>query len=82
VSSSAAKGSPGGTFKENEKPVNRGEPAPLPPHEFRHAHLRRIVRHTKSLARAQKQAGWARLHTQYLSLSDDEARVLMEGVPE
>ena len=59
-----------------------GEPAPIHPHLFRHARVRQIVRHTKSLALAQKQAGWARLHTEYLTLSDDEARVLMEGVPE
>jgi integrase/recombinase XerD len=59
-----------------------GEPAPVHPHLFRHARVRQIVRHTKSLALAQKQAGWARLHTEYLTLSDDEARVLMDGVPE
>jgi len=59
-----------------------GEPAPVHPHLFRHARVRQIVRHTKSLALAQKQAGWARLHTEYLTLSDDEARVLMERVPE
>ncbi len=59
-----------------------GEPAPVHPHVFRHARVRQIVRHTKSLALAQKQAGWARLHTEYLTLSDDEARVLMQGVPE
>jgi integrase/recombinase XerD len=59
-----------------------GEPAPVHPHLFRHARVRQIVRRTKSLALAQKQAGWARLHTEYLTLSDDEARVLMDGVPE
>ena len=59
-----------------------GEPAPVHPHLFRHARVRQIVRHTKSLALAQKQAGWARLHTEYLTLTDDEARVLMDGVPE
>jgi hypothetical protein len=52
------------------------------PHLFRHARVRQIVRHTKSLALAQKQAGWARLHTEYLTLSDDEAKHLMRGVPE
>jgi integrase len=41
-----------------------GEPAPVHPHVFRHARVRQIVRHTKSLALAQKQAGWARLHTE------------------
>src|SRR5262249_42785153 len=59
-----------------------GEPAPVRPHLFRHARVRQIVRHTKSLALAQKQAGWARLHTEYLTLSDEEARVLMQEVPE
>ena len=59
-----------------------GEPAPVHPHLFRHARVRQIVRHTKSLPLAQKQAGWARLHTEYLTLSDDEAHALMQGVPE
>ena len=59
-----------------------GEPAPVHPHLFRQARVRQIVRHTKSLALAQKQAGWARLHTEYLTLSDDEAQHLMQGVPE
>jgi integrase len=59
-----------------------GEPAPVHPHLFRHARVRQIVRHTRSLALAQKQAGWARLHTEYLTLSHDEAQYLMEGVPE
>ena len=52
------------------------------PHLFRHARARQIVRHTKSLALAQKQAGWAHLHTEYLTLSDDEAHHPMRGVPE
>ena len=59
-----------------------GEPAPVHPHLFRHARVRQVVRHTKSLALAQKQAGWARLHTEYLTLSDTEAEQLMQGVPE
>ena len=59
-----------------------GEPAPVHPHLFRHARVRQIVRHTKSLALAQKQAGWARLHTEYLTLTDDEARAMMRAVPE
>ena len=59
-----------------------GEPAPVHPHLFRHARVRQIVRHTKSLALAQKQAGWARLHTEYLTLGDDEANRLMLDVPE
>jgi integrase len=59
-----------------------GEPAPVHPHLFRHARVRQIVRHTRSLALAQKQAGWARLHTEYLTLSDDEAQQLMRAVPD
>jgi hypothetical protein len=59
-----------------------GEPAPVHPHLFRHARARQIVRHTKSLALAQKQAGWARLHTEYLTLSDEEANRLIQEVPE
>jgi integrase len=59
-----------------------GEPAPVHPHVFRHARVRQIVRHTRSLALAQKQAGWARLHTEYLTLGDDEAHRLMQEVPE
>jgi len=58
-----------------------GEPAPVHPHLFRHARVRQIVRHTKSLALAQKQAGRARLHTEYLSLSDTEAAQPTHGVP-
>jgi hypothetical protein len=52
------------------------------PHLFRQARVRQIVRHTKSLALAQKQTGWARLHTEYLTRSDAEAEQLMQGVPE
>jgi integrase len=37
-----------------------GEPAPIHPHVFRHARVRQIVRMTKSLPIAQKQAGWSR----------------------
>ena len=59
-----------------------GEPAPVHPHLFRHARVRQIVRHTKSLPLAQKQAGWARLHAEYLTLSDEEANRLMQDVPE
>jgi hypothetical protein len=51
-------------------------------HPFRHAPVRRIVRHAKGLALAQKQAGWARLHTVYLTRSDEEAHALMLVVPE
>ena len=59
-----------------------GEPAPVHPHLFRHARVRQIVRHTKSLALAQKQAGWARLQTEYLTLGDEEAHQLMQEVSE
>jgi integrase len=51
-----------------------GEPAPVHPHLFRHARVRQIVRATKSLPIAQKQAGWSRLQMAYLSVSDDEVR--------
>ena len=43
---------------------------------FRHARVRQIVLHNTSLALAQKQAGWTRLHSDYRS---DQ---LMHGVPE
>jgi hypothetical protein len=45
--------------------------------------VRQIVRHTRSLPlAAQKQAGWARLHVEYLTLGDEEANQLMQDVPE
>jgi integrase len=47
-----------------------GEPAPVHPHLFRHARVRQIVRATRSLPIAQKQAGWSRLQMAYLSVSD------------
>lgn len=59
-----------------------GEPAPVHPHLFRHARVRHIVRTTKSLPVAQKQAGWSRLQMAYLSVGDDEVRAAMELVPE
>jgi integrase/recombinase XerD len=59
-----------------------GEPAPVHPHLLRHARVRQIVRQTKSLPLAQKQAGWSRLQLAYLTLGDDEARALMRGVAE
>jgi integrase len=59
-----------------------GEPAPVHPHLFRHARVRQIVRTTKSLPIAQKQAGWARLQMAYLSVSDDEVRAAMRLVQE
>jgi hypothetical protein len=54
-----------------------GEPAPVHPHLFRHARVRQIVRQTKSLPLAQRQAGWSRLQPAYLSISDVEAQQLM-----
>jgi integrase len=59
-----------------------GAPAPVPPHLFRHARVRQIVRQTRSLPLAQKQAGWSRLQMAYLTLGDDEARELMRHVEE
>lgn len=56
-----------------------GEPAPVHPHLFRHARVRQIVRTTKSLPIAQKQAGWSRLQMAYLSVSD-EVREAMRSV--
>jgi integrase len=57
-----------------------GAPAPVHPHLFRHARVRQIVRQTKSLPLAQKQAGWSRLQLAYLTLGDDGARELMRRV--
>jgi integrase/recombinase XerD len=57
-----------------------GEPAPVHPHLFRHARVRQIVRTTKSLPIAQKQAGWSRLQMAYLSVSDEEVREAMRDV--
>lgn len=54
-----------------------GEAAPVHPHLFRHARVRQIVRATRNLPLAQRQAGWSRLEMAYLTLGDDEARQLM-----
>jgi integrase/recombinase XerD len=59
-----------------------GQPAPVHPHLFRHARVRKIVRDTRSLPLAQRQAGWSRLQMTYLTLGDDEARQLMRQVTE
>ena len=59
-----------------------GEPAPAHPHLFRHARVRQIVRTTRNLPLAQRQAGWSRLQMAYLTLGDDEARQLMATVDE
>jgi len=57
-----------------------GEPAPVHPHLFRHARVRQIVRTTKSLPIARKQAGWSRLQMAYLTVGDDEVRDAMKNV--
>jgi integrase len=57
-----------------------GEPAPVHPHLFRHARVCQIVRTTRSLPIAQKQAGWSRLQMAYLTVSDDEVREAMRTV--
>jgi hypothetical protein len=44
--------------------------------------VRQLVRATKSLPIAQKQAGWARLQLAYLSVGDDEVREAMRAVSE
>jgi integrase len=59
-----------------------GEPAPVHPHLFRHARVRQIVRTTRSLPLAQRQAGWSRLQMAYLTVCDEEARRLMQEVAE
>jgi integrase len=59
-----------------------GEPAPVHPHMLRHARVRQIVRATRSLPLAQRQAGWVRLQMAYLTLGDDEARRMMRQVTE
>src|SRR6202165_3814393 len=55
-----------------------GEAAPVHPHLFRHARVRQIVRSTRNLPLAQRQAGWSRLQLAYLTIGDDEARRLMQ----
>jgi hypothetical protein len=57
-----------------------GEPAPVHPHLSRHARVRQIVRSTHNLPLAQRQAGWSRLQMAYLTIGDDEARLLMRQV--
>ncbi len=59
-----------------------GEPAPAHPHLFRHARVRQIVRTTRNLPLAQRQAGWSRLQMAYLTVGDEEARQLMQTVSE
>ncbi len=44
--------------------------------------MRQIVRTTRNLPLAQRQAGWSRLQMAYLTVGDDEARKLMQDVPE
>ena len=57
-----------------------GEPAPAHPHLFRDARVRQIVRSTRNLPLAQRQAGWSRLQMAYLTVGDEEARQLMRQV--
>jgi integrase/recombinase XerD len=57
-----------------------GEPAPVHPHLFRHARVRQILRSTRNLPLAQRQAGWSRLQMAYLTVGDEEARELMRQV--
>jgi integrase len=59
-----------------------GEPAPAHPHLFRHARVRQIVRTTRNLPLAQRQAGWSRLQMAYLTVGDEEARQLMRELTE
>jgi integrase len=59
-----------------------GEPAPVHPHMFRHARVRQIVRATRNLPLAQRQAGWSRLQIAYLTTGDDKARLLMQELTE
>jgi len=54
-----------------------GEPAPVHPHLFRHARVRQIVRTTRNLPLAQRQAGWSRLQMAYLTIGDEEACDMM-----
>src|ERR687885_1913291 len=49
---------------------------------FRHARVRQIVRSTRNLPLAQRQAGWSRLQPAYLTIGEKEARQLMQDVPE
>jgi hypothetical protein len=49
-----------------------GEPAPAHPHLFRHARVRQIIRTTRNLPLAQRQAGWSRLQMAYLTIGDGE----------
>ena len=67
--------------KKDQAKRLRARGAPVRPHLFRRARVRQILRHTMSLTLAQKQAGWARVHTQYRTLSDEEARSLTRIVP-
>lgn len=60
----------------------KGDPGPVYPHAFRHARVRQIMRSTRSLPLAQRQAGWTKLQTVYLTLSDQETREMMQQVPE
>jgi hypothetical protein len=59
-----------------------GEAAPVHPHLFRHARVRQILGTTRNLPLAQRQAGSSRLQMAYLTIGDDEARLLMQELTE
>ena len=58
------------------------EPAPAHPHLFRTTRMRQIVRTTRNLRSAQRQAGWSRLQMPYVTVCDNGARQLMQDVAE
>jgi integrase len=60
---------------------NRGA-GPCRLHQFRHAGVRQIVRTTRNLSPAQRQAVWSRLRLAYLTVGDEEACHLMWEIPE
>ncbi len=61
---------------------NAGAPAPVHPHLFRHARVRQLLRQTKILPLAQRQAGRSHMQMAYLAIGDEEARELMQQVTE
>jgi hypothetical protein len=54
-----------------------GEPAPAHPQLFRHQRVRQIVRATRNLPLAQRQAGRSRLQMAYLTIGAEETLQLM-----
>jgi len=59
---------------------SRGDPRTANADVFRYARVRQIVRSTRSLALAQRQAWRSRLQMAYLTVGDEEARELMRSV--